>query len=498
MVAFGLGKVIGLARQAIIGHAFGTGHELDAYYAAFNIPDLLFTLISGGALATAFLPVLAAYLTKEDRDEGWRLVSTVINVAFALTVAAAVLIAIAAPVLVRTAVAPGFSPENQALTATLMRLILISTVVFAVSGLLMTVLHAHQHFLLPALAPLLYDVGIIAGALFLAPRWGVHGLAAGVIAGSLLHLGIQLPGLLYYRARWFPLFNLRHPGLIRVATLMGPRVLGLAVVKFNLLVTTNLASRLGEGAVASLNYGWVLMQVPETIFGTAIATVVFPTLAERAALGDREGLRSAATATLRTILALAIPAAVGLIVLGYPLTQLFLERGEFSRESTQAVYWALVFYAPGVVSHAALEIVARLFYAQQDTRTPLYVASVSMLVNVVLALLLIGPLSYGGLALANSLAVGLEVGLLLAIARRRLGGVEGRRLLRTGVRSLMAAGAMAGVTLAFVSSRPLAGPALLGLGGAAIGGLVYVGVVLALGSEEVRALPGLVLRRRVA
>lgn len=497
MLAFGLDKVIGLARQAIIGHAFGTGSELDAYYAAFNVPDLLFTLISGGALATAFLPVLATYLAQDDRIAAWRLVSTVINAAFALTLLIAIIVAVLAPALVRTLVAPGFTPENQVLTANLMRLILISTVIFAVSGLLMTVLHAHQHFLLPALAPLLYDMGVIGGALFLVPRWGVYGLAIGVIAGALLHLGIQLPGLLHYHVRWFPLLNLRHPGLIRVAALLGPRVLGLAVVKINLLITTNLASRLGEGAVSALNYGWILMQVPETIFGTAIATVVFPTLADRAARGDRDGLRLAATATLRVILALTIPAAVGLIVLGYPLIQLFLERGEFGPESTQAVYWALIFYAPGVIVHAALEVVARLFYAQQDTRTPFLVASASMLVNVLLALTLMGPLSYGGLALANSLAVGLEVGLLLLIARQRLSGIEGARLVRTGLRSLLGAGAMALAIVAVVGRLAEARPILVGLGGTAMGTLVYLAVILALGSEEVRALPQLVRQRRV-
>lgn len=495
MAAFGLSKVIGLARQAIIGQAFGTGHELDAYYAAFNVPDLLFTLISGGALGTAFLPVLATYLAKDDRDEAWRLVSAVINVAFVLTFVLAALVALLAPALVRGVIAPGFAAADQMLTANLMRLILVSTLVFAVSGLVMSVLHAHQHFLLPALAPLLYDLGIIAGALFLAPHWGVYGLAAGVIAGSLLHLGVQIPGLVHYHARWFPLLDLRHPGLIRVAVLMGPRVLGLGVVKLNLLVTTNLASRLGEGAVSSLNYGWFLMQVPETVFGTAIATVVFPTLAERAARDDREGLRSTATATLRIILALTVPAAVGLIALGHPLIRIFLERGQFGRESTDAVFWALQFYAGGVVVQSALEVVARLFYAQQDTRTPLLVATGAMLANVVLDLILIGPLSYGGLALANSLAVALEVSLLLVIARRRLNGLEGWRLARTGLRSVLAAGVMAAAIAAFAGRLPDAGPLVVGLGGAALGALVYLAAVLALGSEEVRALPGLMLRR---
>lgn len=419
-------KVLGLVREMAIARAFGTSPSLDAYYAAFNLPDLLYALIPGGALASVFIPVLAGYLTQDDQRGAWELISGVLNVVLLLVAGLGGLAALTAPWLVTHVLAPGFTPAQQALTADLMRLVLISTLIFAASGVVMGTLHAHQHFLLPAIAPCLYNLGIIAGALFLAPGMGVYGLAWGVIGGAGMHLLVQVPGLVRRQARWHPTLALRSAGLHEIARLIGPRVLTLGVVRVNFLVMTNLASRLGPGSVSALNYGWLVMQLPESLIGTAIAIAAFPTLSALAAQGDRVGLQATLSATLRAILALTIPGAIGLVVLGRPLIQVMFERGAFGPESTEAVYWALRFYALGLVGHSALEVVSRAFYAQHDTKTPFLVAAGAMLAHLGLSLVLMGPLAHGGLALANSLAVTLEVTGLWWIARRRAKGQGSR------------------------------------------------------------------------
>lgn len=482
--AFAAAKVLGLFREVVIGRQFGTRAEIDAYYAAFQLPDLLFTLVAGGALVTAFLPVFTEYLTREDLAGAWELASAVTNLVFLVTAALAAGVALLAPLLVGWVVAPGFEPAQQRLTVDLMRIILVSTVVFGVSGIQMGILNSFQHFLLPAIAPAVYNLGIIGGVLFLAPRWGVHGLAVGVVVGAVLHLAVKIPGLIRYGLRYFPILGLRHPGVRQVAWLMGPRVLALGVVKITFLVNTNLASRLGEGSVAALNYSWNVMQLPETVFATAVATVIFPTLAEFAARRQYDELRSALADTLRVIFALTVPAAVGLIVLGRPLIALLFQRGAFDAESTHAVYYALQFYALALVGHSVLEIAARLFYAQKDTVTPLKAATVSMLANIGLSLVLIRFLSYGGLALANAVAFTLEASLLLWIARRRIGSLEEERILRGLVQAGVASLLMGAVVMGFQRWLPEAGTLITGLGGITIGGIVYLGVILALGLER--------------
>jgi putative peptidoglycan lipid II flippase len=348
--------------------------------------------------------------------------------------------------------------------------------------------------LLPALAPIVYNLGLIAGALFLAPAWGVYGLMVGAIAGAAGHLLIQLPGLVRYKMRYHPILGWADPGLRQVARLMGPRILTLGVIQVNFLVIFNLASRLGEGSVSALDYGWDLMQMPQTIIGSAIGIVLFPTMAALAAQGDLAGLRRTTSQALRIILVLSIPAMVGLIVLGRPVIELLFERGEFGPDSTAAVYQSLQFWALALVAHCALEVVNRHFYAQKDTMTPLLGALVGMVVNIGLAVLLYQVLDAGGLALSNGVAVTVEVLILLAIAHWRLAGVESGPLLATLVRTLLAAGAMGVTILGFILAWPALPPFIVIAGGGILGVLVYVAAGLLLGLEEIRLVPRLVGR----
>ncbi len=502
MVAFALSRVLGLVRDVVIAGKFGTGMEMDAYRVAFRVPDLIFQLIAGGALASAFIPTFTGYLARGQRAGAWRLASAIINLLLVVLTLTAVLAVLTAPWLVEYIIAPGFDAETTALTVDLMRVMLISTVIFGVSGVVMGALNAHQHFVLPAIAPMMYNLAIIGGALLLTSALGVMGLAVGVVVGAALHLLVQVPGLMHFGARYTPGLTVRDPGVREVGRLMGPRALALAVVQINFLVSTNLASRMEEGAVSALSFAWLLMLLPVGVLAQAVATAAFPTFSAQVARGERTAMRSSLAATLRAVFVLSFPATVGLVVLHEPLVELLFERGAFDQTSTELVSWALLFFALGLAAHAGLEIVNRAFFAMHDTKTPLLVSGGAMLLKVGLSLALpflfvaLGWMAHGGLALAISLATILEVVVLLWIIRGRLGGLEGRRSLPTLLRSTAAAVLMGLVLLAFLAAFPNGNTLLLGLVGIALGAAVYLGAVWALGVDELRAV-ALQLGRRI-
>ena len=279
MVLFVASRALGLVREIVIGAHFGASAELDAYLAAFRLPDLLFTLVAGGALASAFIPTFSERLALGDRASAWDLAAKVANLLLLALTGLAMLAALLARPLVEHIIAPGFTPEQQALAASLMRWMLISTVIFGISGLVMGILNAFQHFLLPALAPVFYNLSIIVAAVTLAPQLGVRALVIGVVVGAVLHLLVQAPGLIHFGARWSPATSLADPGVREVMKLMAPRVLGLAVVQINFMINVFLASGLVTGSISALNYAWLIMLLPQGIFAQAIATAAFPTFA---------------------------------------------------------------------------------------------------------------------------------------------------------------------------------------------------------------------------
>ncbi len=414
---FLLSKITGILDDLILARTIGPGPELDAYYAAFGLPDLLFTLIAGGALAAAFIPVFTSFLTKEDRSGAWKLFAAVVNTAFIAAAIGSAGLALFAPWIVATTVGRGFTPQYQALCANLMRVISIGTVIFAVSGVVMSTLQANQHFFLPALAPIMYNLGILGGVIFLAPTLGVWGPTIGVVIGSLLHLLIQVPGLIKYKAVWTARLGWRDAQLRRVIRLMIPRVIGLGTVQLASIITISLASTLAAGSVTALNYGWRIMQLPETLIATAIATAAFPTLSEFAARRQIPQLRATLRLTLLAILALTIPATLGLLILGRWMVQVLYD---VSLEATLLTTWAVQGYALGLIAQSMLEVVARTFYAQQDTWTPLYVAVAAMGIAIVASFALRSTLGVGGLALANAIGATFETSVLLIILLRRL------------------------------------------------------------------------------
>ena len=489
---FAVDKVLGLIRDALISRAFGASAELDAYYAAFEVPDALFNIVAGLAMATALIPVLSAHAQRHDRESVSQLASAVINWALIVVAVASGLAAVFAPDIIRF-VAPGFDGMRVALATRLMRLVLLQTVVSSISGITMSVLHAHQHFLLPAAAPLAYTLGRIIGAVWLAPQLGVVGLALGGLVGTIGHFLVQVPGLIHYGIKWRPV--LYHPESPAVLRLMVPRMLGHAVTYVNFVLPTYFGSRLAAGAIASYEYGWRLMQLPETIIGTALGLTVFPTLSQRANAGDREGVGDTAGWALRLVLTLAIPAAVAMVVLGRPLTALVLERGAFDPAATERVYRALQGFSLGLVTHSLLEVTSRLYYAQRDMWTPLAAAVVGLAANAGASLLLLRPLEHAGLAWANALGVGVQVIVLMLIAQRRLGQAGRWRMGSSIVRASATSFVMGAAVVGLGRLMPDATPFVASLTGTITGGVAFVLATSLIGPPELRSLPRLILHR---
>ena len=501
VLALGASKLVGFVREILVASVFGTGFAADSFMAANEVPEQIFVLISAGAISSAFIPVLSGLLQKEDRREASRLASAILTLTFIVGIILATLVALfAEPIVVQT-VGRGFDPQRRQLTIEVLRIILLSFVLFGVGGVFQGILNAHQHFLLPAIAPVLHNTGIIIGALFFAPRWGIHGLAWGVVLGSVLYVLVQVPGLYHYGLRYRPQLGLSNPEVLQVGRLVVPRVISLGLFELTTFVNATLASSLAVGSITALRYGWSLMQLPETLFATTVGQAVFPTLAEMANNRRYSELRSTMAGTLRAIFTLTVPSAVGLIVLGRPMVQTVFERGAFNADSTNLVVWALQCWALGLVGHSSLEVVARTFYAMKDTVTPFRVAAGAFVVNLALALWLRGPLGVGGLALANSIAFTAQVLVLLWLLRRRLEGIEGGRLLSGLARIVVSALAMGAVVL--LVTRVLGGqrPYVVAAAGGLAGVVVYVGLIYALGLDEARLLPRLVrqrLQRRAA
>ncbi len=418
---FLLSKVLGLARVFLIAREFGTSAEYDAFTVANTFSDMLDSVIAGTTIAAVFIPVFSTYLVRDraGQREGWRFASAVLNDMFLLMTVVAGLGIFFAPQLIEHVIAPGFDQAQTALAAELMRIVLIAAIVFGVSGTVTGILHAENRFVLAALAGPLHNLGVIAALFFLVPTMGVYGLAWGIVFGSLLHLGIQIPGLIRSGMIWFRTLGAGMGSMRELLRLLGPRIITTNVGSFTRLVTNNLASFLGTGSISALNYAYLLWQFPETLIGTAIAVAVFPRLARRAAAQDTRGFRRLFHISMLTILALAVPSAFIAIVFSRQIVAIVLERGMFDAASTDLVAPVLQFYALAIVGESVLELVARAFYAKHDSKTPMFVALGAMGLRITLMLWWRDVLGAPGLALAYAVGVCAEAGVLWLLARRK-------------------------------------------------------------------------------
>jgi putative peptidoglycan lipid II flippase len=516
LLGFLTSGALGLVRTAIFSAVFGTSAALDAFYAAQRIPETLFVLVAGGALGSSFIPVFARFLAGEDTRGAWRLASAVMTLTAGAAAVLAVLVAVFAPQLVPALLVPGEPPEVQALTISLTQIMMVTVVIFSISGLVMGILNAHQSFTYPALALSMNNVGLIIGALVFARALppidsvgqsglaNVYGLAFGAVLGALLHLAVQLPGLVKVRARLRPSLDFAAEGTREVFMLMGPRVLGLAVVQINFMVNAALSSGMVDGSYTALTTAWTLMFFALGVIAQSVGTAVFPSLAALASAGDMAGFRDRLAGALRGVLFLAFPASIGLIVLGEPLVSVLLERGAWTRESTQATAWALAFFSLGIAGFSLLEILSRAFYALSNTRTPVLVGVGAMVANIALSFLFIRVIgspdslsrgAFGGLALANALTTLIEALLLWALLARKIGWGAAQSVADSAGRAAAAAVGMGAVVWGVAAIAAPFGTWAQVFAGGATGVAAFFGLALLLGVSEARTVPALVLRR---
>lgn len=497
MLAFIFSNLVGLARNMIVIRAFGASETLNSFYAANRITETLFNLMAGGALGSAFIPTFTGLLTRADRPGAWRLASAVANLLLVVLTLASLLAAIFAPQIVHYGLFmldPAQDPVQEALTIHLLRILLPSVAVFGLSGLIMGILNAHQVFLVPAIAPAMYSLGWILGVLLLPEQMGIERLAWGAVLGSVLHLLVQLPALLRQHGSYTATLGLENRHVQEVIRLMVPRLFGVAVVQLNFFVNTIIALSLPDGSVSAIGQGFALMLMPQVAIAQSIAIAAMPTFSAQVAGGQQDEMRASLAATLRGVLLLALPASLGLIVLRQPVVSLLYQEGACGADCAQMISWALLWYTVGLVGHSLVEIISRAFYALHDTRTPVIVGMGAMSLNIIFSLVFtrlfqqwnLAPL--GGLALANSLATGLETVVLLLRMRQRLDGLEGKQILQAALAGAAAAAVMSAVLLAWTRLDQGQPDWVLVGGGIFLGGLVYGGLLLILRVREMNLL----------
>lgn len=424
-----LSRIFGYVRDMVFALYFGAGPVSDAFIAAFRIPNLFRRLFGEGSLTIAFIPVFTEYLTRDGKGEAFRLAGSALRLLSAALAVIAVLGVLLSPLIVR-GVAFGFadSPETLSLAVALSRIMFPYVFFICLVAFSMGVLNALGHFAAPALAPVFLNVGMI-GAMIIVSAYTadmtvwIRGLAVGVLIGGLLQLLLQIPFLIRMGFSFRCRGRLFHPGLKRIGTLMVPATFGAAVFQINTLIQTLLASFLPPGSLSYLYYADRLVQFPLAIFGIAVATAVLPSLSRQAAARDYESLKETFAYSLKLVFFITAPSMVGLILLGEPIVALLFKRGAFGPETTQLTAAALLYYSMGLWAFSSVRILYNTFYALQDTKTPVKMATLSILANAVFGLLLMKPMGHTGLALSLSLASMLNLVLLVRVLKSRLGGL---------------------------------------------------------------------------
>jgi len=483
-----LEKITGLGKLFLMTRLFGTGAAADALTAANQLPELFLYALTGGAIAAAFIPVYSAYLTGQNREKADALGNTVFTLTLAILGGICGLATLAAPWISRVLLVPEFSPAQQTLTAELMRIVLLSSVIVGVSSVFSSLLQAHQHFLAPALALSLIDLGQIFGLAVLAPRWGIHGVAWGSVIGSALLLLTQLPALWHKGIRLRPVLALKLSGSREMAHLIWPRMVTIGVVQAVDLVFLRLASPLPAGSITAFFYAMLVMvAMPKSLLTGTITAVFFPTLAEEYNAGRPGAMQSTLFAGLRAAWLLVIPAAVGLLALGKPAVAFLLQRGAFDDRSTGLVFGLMVIFALRLVTDSSQDVLSMGFYARHNTRIVMWANLGWAGLNVALSFVLVKPFGIAGLAWATT-AASAALALALYWLNRQMNSNPGEErglavaLLRAGLACGGMAALIAGVARLGLETLPFL---VVSIGG---GSLVYAGLHTLLGGRELNVV----------
>lgn len=422
MATMVVSKILGLIRDRLLAHVFPPD-KIDIFWAAFRLPDLIFQIIIVGALAVAFIPVFTEYLEKSGKSEAFALSRAILNIFLTLFILATILIFIFAKPLVSSFIAPGFTADRQAQVVSLTRVILIGEVILVFGSFFVGILQSFQRFIIPAFAPVFYNLGIILGIIFLSNSMGVMGAAIGVVIGAFLHATVQLP-LIYSLGFRFKLsFRFFHPGVKEIAQLMSIRTLGLAAEQINETVGLALASLSAIGSVTYLTFAQHLQVVPIGLFGATLAQAALPVLSSERARGKIEEFKITLLTTMHQILFLALPAAAILIVIRIPVVRLIFGASQFDWEATVLTGKTLAYLSIGLAAQSISLLLVRGFYALKDTRTPVVVSLVVVILNIILSVYFITVLRLDvwGIGLANSIAAVVSSFLLFIFLHFRIG-----------------------------------------------------------------------------
>ena len=499
-----LSRIMGMVRDMVVSRLFGAGLYTDAFFAAFQIPNMLRRFFAEGALTSAFVPTFSEWYTQKGEEEAAALANVCFTV-LTLVMAAITVFGIVFSPLIVSLMFPGFAanPEKVSVTVFLNRLMFPYIFFVSLVALCMGILNTVRHFFTPAISTVFLNVSMILCALLLHDRFRVPivALSVGVLIGGVLQLALQLPVL--YR-KGFPLrpnFNFRHPAVKRIALLMGPSIFGVGVYYLNIAVGSVLASLLPEGSVSYLYYAQRLFEFPQGIFTVSVAQAVLPSMSRQAAAGDLDALKESLCYGVRLTLFITVPAMVGLMLCATPIFSLLFMGGAFSYAKALNCGSALFYYSLGLAFVAMVRVLVPAFYALRDTRTPVMTALVAFLLNLLFSLALMGPMRHGGLALASSLAALGNMALLLWFLRRKIGRFGGRAIALSGCKALLASipmalavyGIMRLVDWSREGERLLKGGVL---GGAVLAGVaIFLVVARLLACEEARDVLGLLRKK---
>jgi putative peptidoglycan lipid II flippase len=417
--AFLASRVLGWIRLVVITTIYGAEADLDAYLAAFRIPDLIFQMVAAGAVGSALIPVLSGLMVNQEQARAWRVVSTVINVILVVLLSLAVLSAIFAPAIIPLTTA-GFDPVQTELTIRLTRIMLLSPILLALGSVSSAVLNTGDRFSSSALAPILYNGALILSAVLLSPFLGIEAIALGVVIGSLAHVAVQLPALVRRQGFQYDfLIDLKDPAARQALLLIIPRAIGHSAGQITFIVNTTLASGLPAGSIVAYNVAFTILQIPLGVLGVPLGVVLLPSMSRAVAQGAMSGFGSLIVRSLRLLLFMMLfLTAVGIVLRREVVTLLF-DYGRFDRDAIQLTADTLLFFMLGLAAHSLIIVLARAFYARQDTRTPVATALVSVAVNVVVSIATIESLQLAGLALGIAVGAWVEATQLMLFLRRK-------------------------------------------------------------------------------